>query len=78
MYVRHGLPHIVNMSVSLHTFSSLTFMPLISSALHIKSHTSRLSLACQAKVESSQLEESDFCHKVHLKNFKVPSCQLAY
>lgn len=44
-------------------------MPLISSALHIKlSHTYMLSLACQAEVESSQLEESDFCHKVHLKS----------
>lgn len=58
------------MSVFLHTFSSLTFMPLISSALHIKlSHTSMLSLAYQAQVESLQLEEFDFCHKVkfHLK-----------
>lgn len=46
-------------------------MPLISSALHIKlSHTYMLSLACQAEVESSQLEESDFCHKVHLKRLK--------
>lgn len=55
--------------VSLHTFNNLTFMPLISSALHIKlSHTYMLSLACQAGVERSQLEESDFCHKVHLKS----------
>lgn len=78
IYIRHGLPHILNMSVSLHIFNSLKIMPLISSALHIKlSHTSMLSFACQAEVESSQLEESGFCHKVHLKSLKVPTCQLA-
>lgn len=61
------------MSVSLHTVCSLMFMPLISSALHIKlSHTSMLSLACQAEVESPQLEEFDFCHKV---KFQVKSLQ---
>lgn len=78
MYIRHGLPHIFNMSVSLHIFNSLTIIPLISSALHIKlSHTSMLSLACQAEVESSKLEESGFCCKVHLRSLKVPSCQSA-
>lgn len=60
-------PHIQH--VSLNIFNNLSFMPLISSALHIKlSHTYMLSLACQAEVESSQLEESDFCHKIHLKS----------
>lgn len=39
-------------------------MPLILSALHIKlSHTYMLSLACQAEVESSQLEELTFVTK---------------
>lgn len=78
MYVRHGLPHIFNMSVSLHTFNSLTSKPLIVSALHIRlSHTSMLALPARLKQKVHNLKNLTFVIKYIQKVLKVPSCQLA-
>ena len=77
MYEKDELPHMF--SLSTHISQSHVYAFNIKCFTYkVVLHIYALGLACQAEVESSQFEESDFCHKVHLKRLKVPSCQLAH